>query len=224
MRGRMQKHANYYGDVITLIKTCMKNTILFLSGLLLLLAACNKDDNGIQIQPHNSNAMMTVMHQMMDSMDMMAPTNDPEIDFAMMMTMHHQGAINMANLELQQGNNDSLKRTAQKVIDMQTMEIAEFNAFLASNSVDNSDPSFAMEQMDNMDKMGSVADAQLITGDTDNDFATLMMVHHQSAMDNASSYLHHGNNATLKTMAENIISAQTMEIEELSNWLQANKR
>ncbi len=62
------------------------------------------------------------------------------------------------------------------------------------------------------------------TGDIDNDFATLMIVHHQGAMDNASAYLHHGNNAQLKTMANKIIKAQTIEIQELSDWLKANRR
>jgi len=51
-----------------------------------------------------------------------------------------------------------------------------------------------------------------------------MIVHHQGAINNASAYLHHGNNTQLKTMANNIIKAQVMEIEELSNWLKANKR
>ncbi|RYE20491.1 MAG: DUF305 domain-containing protein [Sphingobacteriales bacterium] len=59
---------------------------------------------------------------------------------------------------------------------------------------------------------------------SENDFATLMIVHHQSAIDNASAYLHHGNNAQLKTMANNIIMAQNKDIVELSNWLLANRR
>lgn len=81
-----------------------------------------------------------------------------------------------------------------------------------------------MEQMENMEKMSKTADVQIITGDIDNDFATLMIVHHQSAIDNASAYLHHGNNAQLKTMANNIIMAQNKDIVELSNWLLANRR
>lgn len=203
----------------------MKNkALIFGSAILILLSACTKSNDGIKLQAHDQNAMMTIMHQMMDSMRMMTPTNDPEIDFAMMMKMHHQGAINMANYELAHGSNDSMKSTAQKIINEQTMEISEFNNFLATNSVDNNDPSFAMEQMTNMDKMGSVADVQIITGDVDNDFATLMMVHHQSALDNASAYLHHGNNATLMEMAKSIVESQTMEIEDLGNWLKANKR
>lgn len=145
-------------------------------------------------------------------------------NYVKMMTMHNQGAINMANVELQEGKNDSLKRTAQKIITQQQAEIQEFNTILTTLTVDNSDTTFTMEQMDNMTKMGKTADIQLITGDIDNDFATLMIVHHQSAIDNASVCLHHGNNAQIKTIATNIVKSQTMEIVEMSNWLIANKR
>ena len=199
--------------------------IVFVVAVTALFAACSKDDNkGIVLQAHDQNRMMDSMHVMMDRMMAMPKTNDPEIDFSKMMVMHHQGAINMANVELQAGSNDSLKKTAQKIITEQQAEIQQFNTILVGLSVDNSDPSFSQEQMDNMMKGGKVADTQIITGDIDNDFATLMIVHHQGAIDNASAYLHHGNNAQLKTMATNIVNSQVMEIEELSNWLKANKR
>lgn len=199
---------------------------LFLIGsvLMLLFAACSKDDQGIKLQAHDENRMMDSMHAMMARMMAMPKTNDPEIDFARMMVMHHQGAINMSNVELQAGSNDSLKRVAQKIIIEQQAEIQQFNTILTGLAVDNSDPSFSMEQMSNMMKMDSQADVQIITGDIDNDFATLMMIHHQSAIDNASAYLHHGNNTQLKIMATNIVNSQSKEIEELSNWLKANRR
>lgn len=203
----------------------MKNIFfLFTAGTLIFLGSCKKDSTGIQLQAHDSNRMMDTMHTMMTRMEAMPKTNDPEIDFSKMMIMHHQGAINMSNVEVQAGSNDSLKRTAQKIISEQQAEIQQFNAILASLSVDNSDPAFTTEQMDNMMKGGKTADVQIITGDVDNDFATLMIGHHQTAIDNASAYLHHGNNAQLKTMANNIIMSQTKEIEELSDWLKANKR
>jgi uncharacterized protein (DUF305 family) len=198
-----------------LLLTCFICTIIF--------SACKKDD-GLNLQSHDSNKMMSLMHQMMNKMDTTQKTNDPEIDFSRMMIMHHQGAIDMANLELQEGKNDSLKRTAQKIINEQQSEIQQFNSILATIVVDNSDPAFSMEQMENMKKGGKAADVQLITGDIDNDFATLMIVHHQGAIDNASAYLHHGNHAQLKTMANNIITAQIKEINELADWLKANKR
>ena len=91
-------------------------------------------------------------------------------------------------------------------------------------TVDNSDPDFSMEQMNNMMKGGKTADIQIITGDIDNDFATLMIVHHQGAIDNASAYRHHGNNSMLKTMATSMVTSQTKEIQELADWLKTNKR
>ena len=198
--------------------------LLLLTAMGGFLLSCNKNDNKIELQNHDSDEMMSVMHQMMSKMDTMQKTNDPEIDFSKMMKMHHQGAIDMANLELQKGKNDSLKKTAQKIINEQQAEIQQFNTILSTLTVDNSDPSFTMEQMENMQKGGKAADVQLITGDIDNDFATLMIGHHQTAIDNASAYLHHGNNAQLKTMANNIVSSQTKEIQELAEWLKSNKR
>ncbi len=206
-------------------KIMKRKLFLFGSALAIIFTACTKkNNNGIQLQAHDQNRMMDSMHAMMDRMMAMTKTNDPEIDFVKMMMMHHQGAIDMSNVELESGTNDSLKLTAQKIITEQQAEIQQFNTILATLSVDNSDPDFSMEQMDNMMKGGKTADIQLITGNIDNDFATLMIIHHQGAIDNASAYLHQGNNAQLKTMATNIVKSQTMEIEEMSNWLIANKR
>lgn len=204
----------------------MKKTFLTICGaVVLLITACTKESaTSLVLQSHNANRMMDTMHAMMSRMEAMTKTNDPEIDFARMMVMHHQGAIGMSKVELLAGTNDSLKRTAQKIINEQQAEIKQFNIILAGLTVDNTDMSFSMEQMQNMEKMGKTADVQLITGNIDNDFATLMIGHHQAAIDNASAYLHHGNNTQLKTMATSIVNSQTMEIQELADWLKANKR
>jgi len=192
--------------------------------LVVSLFSCSKDDSGIVLQAHDQNRMMDSMHAMMDRMQAAPKTNDPEIDFAKMMIMHHQGAIGMANVELEAGKNDSLKHIAQNIITEQQAEIQELNNLLMNLAVDNSDPDFSMEQMNDMMKGGKTADIQIITGDIDNDFATLMIVHHQGAIDNASAYLHHGNNSMLKTMATSMLTSQTKEIQELADWLKTNKR
>ncbi len=90
----------------------------------------------------------------------------------------------MSNVQLQAGSNDSLKQTAQEIITEQQAEIAQFNTILAGLTIDNSDASFSQEQMENMMKGDKIADIQIITGDIDNDFATLMIVHHQVVIDN----------------------------------------
>jgi len=96
----------------------MKNSfLLFIAGSVIFLTSCSKDDNnGLQLQAHDQNRMMDSMHAMMNRMMAMPKTNDPEIDFSKMMIMHHHGAINISNVELQAGSNDSLNRTAENII------------------------------------------------------------------------------------------------------------
>lgn len=64
---------------------------------------------------------MTVMDNGMAT----APMNgDPDHDFAAMMIPHHQGAIDMAKVELLYGKNPALRRLAQEIIVTQGSEIA----------------------------------------------------------------------------------------------------
>ena len=62
-----------------------------------------------------------------------------------------------------------------------------------------------------------------MTGDTDKDFAAMMKMHHQQALDMAKAELAHGRSAELKAMAQKIIKDQTQEIAKLDAWLQKNK-
>jgi uncharacterized protein (DUF305 family) len=73
----------------------------------------------------SSKAFMEVHEKMMKSM-MMTPTGNADKDFAMMMIPHHQGAIDMAEVELKYGKDPVMKDMAQKIIDAQKKEIEEF--------------------------------------------------------------------------------------------------
>jgi uncharacterized protein (DUF305 family) len=50
-------------------------------------------------------------------------SGNPDADFALMMIPHHQGAIEMAKVELQFGTNPRLRRLAQEIIVTQQSEI-----------------------------------------------------------------------------------------------------
>ena len=106
--------------------------MLGLAALMAFSTACSDDDddNKIEVQAHDKNQMMTIMHDMMDEMQTMKATQDPDIDFATMMKMHHMGAIDMAKLELASGNNSEMKAKAQAIIDAQQKEIAQLDSFL----------------------------------------------------------------------------------------------
>ena len=62
------------------------------------------------------------MDKMMAAMEA-KPTGDIDRDFVAMMTPHHQGAIDMAVIELRYGKNETLKRLAQEIIVDQMQEI-----------------------------------------------------------------------------------------------------
>ena len=80
------------------MKTTFK-TLMLLALLGFTTACSDNDDDALKIQAHDQNQMMTVMHDMMAEMETMKMTQDPDIDYAEMMKMHHMGAIEMAELE-----------------------------------------------------------------------------------------------------------------------------
>lgn len=59
-------------------------------------------------------------------------SGDPDRDFAAMMIPHHQGAIDMAEIELRFGHDERLRRLAQGIIVEQRQEIAVMQQVLAS--------------------------------------------------------------------------------------------
>lgn len=202
----------------------MKNTIKIsvICAFVIVVNACKKDNNGLVLQAHDQNQMMAIMHQMMAKMDTMKLTKDPDNDFALMMRMHHQGAIDMANLELKSGSDATMKQMAQSIIKSQQAEIAQLTAFLQSHPPHGNDTDFDTMQMMTMQKGAKQADLQIINGRIDHDFAILMIGHHQSAIENSRLELIHGQESSMKTMAANIIDAQQKEIGQFQDWLLAN--
>jgi uncharacterized protein (DUF305 family) len=60
--------------------------------------------------------------------------DDPDVAFICGMRAHHQGAIDMARVELKYGKDGWAKELAQKIIDAQTKEIADMDTWLAGHA------------------------------------------------------------------------------------------
>ena len=75
--------------------------------------------------------MKSMMKDMNDKMASMMMTENADVDFAMMMRIHHLGAIDMAQAELRDGKNVQMHRMARKIIAAQKREITELDKFIA---------------------------------------------------------------------------------------------
>jgi uncharacterized protein (DUF305 family) len=78
--------------------------------------------------------MMMTMEPMHTNMAQGMMAEDIDVAFVCGMIPHHQGAIDMAKVELQYGDDAWAKEMAQKVIDAQEQEIADMLAWLEEQS------------------------------------------------------------------------------------------
>lgn len=87
---------------------------------------------------HSTMDMGKPMGRMMGAMDTMMTampgesTGMVDADFLLMMIPHHQSAIDMARVELEEGKDEATKTMAQGIIDAQEAEIAEMRRMLAA--------------------------------------------------------------------------------------------
>jgi uncharacterized protein (DUF305 family) len=76
--------------------------------------------------PSGGDTFQRLMDEAIDRMHAgmtVAPSGDPDVDFARMMIPHHQGAVDMALVELRFGRDERLRRLAQGIIVEQRQEI-----------------------------------------------------------------------------------------------------
>lgn len=86
---------------------------------------------GMKMDGGGSKEMMDMMKDSNQKMMSAPMTGKTDVDFAMMMRMHHMSALQMAQVELREGKDARMRDMAKKIIASQKKEIAQFEAFLA---------------------------------------------------------------------------------------------
>src|SRR5215203_5896424 len=157
---------------------------------------------------HNMNSgMMSAMQPGMQKMQGMNMTGDFDVDFANVMVEHHQGAIDMAEMEIAQGKDEKMKSMAQKISADQKKEQQELKDFVASykpSGMKHGEGELKKSMTSAMDQMK----AMQMSGDTDKDFATMMMHHHEHGIEMAKMETEHGMSSKLKELAKKSITKQ----------------
>src|SRR6267378_2688774 len=83
------------------------------------------------------------------------------------------------------------------------------------------DSTFIQAMTQSMEKMDNGMINAPMNGDPDHDMSSMMIPHHQGAIDMARSYLLHGKDPALRRLAQEIIVTQTQEIDVMQRRLAA---
>ncbi|GLZ41137.1 DUF305 domain-containing protein [Actinokineospora sp. NBRC 105648] len=154
------------------------------------------------------------------------PPNDADFDYAEMMIMHHQQAVEMTALAATRAVNTSVKGLASRIADTQRPEIDMMNTWLERNGRAKVDPAHAGHHM-HMTMPGiatpeQLADLAAATGPAfDALFLQLMIKHHEGAVEMAHVVQKDGSDIKVQEMADHVIAEQTDEIKRMHTMLAA---
>lgn len=170
-----------------------------------------------------ASPLLAAMNGMMTRMSALKPRGNTDHDFAHLMIAHHQGAIAMADSELRDGQDATMRQLATKIKADQQKDIAELAPIAgrldaAPTNYQPQDPAdpFTAQMKTAMDNM--MQKMPPLVADPDMNFNMLMTTHHQSAMDMAQAELAHGKDTRLKQLAQKMVDTQQKEIADFKAW------
>jgi uncharacterized protein (DUF305 family) len=123
----------------------MNKRATLVTGTMLVLTAGLASADSHEAEPMKGmdhSAMEGAVGEMMGAMDAMMqamPTESAgmvDADFLLIMIPHHQSAIDMARIELEQGEDEETRAMAQEIIDAQEAAIEEMRAMLERMGVE----------------------------------------------------------------------------------------
>jgi len=178
-------------------------------------------DMGTKRGHANQNIYLEMMDTMMQNMDTVKMKQYADLDFMRMMIPHHQGAVEMSLYEIQHGRNFEMIQLAKSIIAEQTNEIQQMSLWVKSyhSKKEMDTDTYQKPLMQTMLVMMEQMPPAALLSDTDKSFAAVMIPHHQAGVDMAKVILHYGQNKVVSRMAQNIISSQQVEIEQMKSFL-----
>lgn len=188
---------------------------------LILMTGCGSGKSNTEDYLKEENA---IMDKMMDEMDRAQNTGSAELDFLNGMIPHHQSAVDMSKSYLEYAGKDGeFKGLAENIISAQNTEINQMNTMIERfQKVENPDTEKEAAYLEDYRTMmdnhhNSHTGAE--TSDMETAFAQGMSMHHQMAVDMAEIILKYTDDEELTAFADNIITQQKKEIEEMQSYL-----
>lgn len=157
-----------------------------------------------------------------------AQFNDADVKFAQQMIPHHEQAVQMATMAKAKATTTDVKDLAAKIESSQAPEIEEMTSWLRQWGKDipsGSGMGHDMGSMDMGDMPGMMSDDEMIILDTatgtqfDRMFLTMMIKHHEGAIEMAKAEQKDGKNADAVALAQKIAADQAAEITTMNGLL-----
>ena len=206
----------------------MKISILLITIILATVNSCKQNNEVENTEMNHSspmeNELMQSMNKTNTTMSNTKMKGDFDFDFANLMMMHHQMAIDMSRVEIDKGSDQTIKNMANGIAVAQEIEVREMKQFIknykitATNVETSNSTKIATEMKSMMDKMNTIK----MTDNIDKDYVAMMLPHHKSAVEMAKMQLKFGTQYELVELSKNIIEDQNYEIDEFKKWLNKN--
>lgn len=170
------------------------------------------------------------MGGMSHDMDLGPANAEFDLRFIDGMTPHHEGAVVMAQEALQKSQRPEIKKLAQSIITAQNKEKAQMNQWrtawypnmgatpMAWHSKMGHSMSMSEEQKKSMMMTMDLGKAD---AEFDLRFLNAMIPHHEGAVVMANDALAKSKRPEIQKLAQEIITSQKAEIEQMQQWKQA---
>lgn len=205
----------------------------------LMLAACSNSPtvSSVSSQDASSESSPVVAQSPMGgmegmnhgSMNMSLGPKDENFDLRFIdgMTPHHEGAVVMAQEALQKSQRPEIRQLAEAIIAAQQKEIAQMKAWRTAWYPNASaTPMMYSAEMGHMmpmsEEMMSSMMMSMDLGAADDQFdlrfINAMLPHHEGALVMAQEALEKSDRPEVKKLAQDIISSQQQEIDQMQQW------
>ncbi|MFF2846526.1 DUF305 domain-containing protein [Streptomyces sp. NPDC058001] len=154
--------------------------------------------------------------------------NAADVSFAQEMIQHHRQAVDMADLADGRAESKEVKDLAVKIKGAQDPEIRTMSGWLTSwgEQVPEDMSGMGHDMSSSMPGMMSDADMDALKkasgAEFDKQFLTLMVKHHEGALEMAKTEQSKGEYGPAIRLADDVVKAQAAEIEQMNKLLGAN--
>jgi uncharacterized protein (DUF305 family) len=192
----------------------------------------SKTDAGGKQQDIGQNTGMNHGSGMNHSMAMDLGPADADYDLRFIdgMTPHHQGAVAMAKEAQQKSQRPEIKQLADNIIKAQNKEIEQMKQWRKGWYPKAGDKLMAYHpQMGHMMEMSAEqkkammmhSDLGKADAEFDRRFINAMIPHHEGALTMAKDALSKSKHPEIQKLAQDILSSQQKEIDQMKQWRQA---